>query len=405
MRNDRVSDWVVPDYGGRCFDVLPGTIERLLTGATASPSLHETSFPPLASTWERVVVVYLDAFGWELFERSARHRVFRRADAIVRLTSQFPSTTTAHVTTIHTGVPVGEHGVYEWVLYEPSLDRLIAPLLFSYAGDDERETLRGTGLAPQDVFPRSTLYQRLADAGVASHVAQSASFTPSSAGDALLAGAQVHAFDDVASGATRVAEVVAADAPVYAYLYIDVLDRLMHDEGPESANVGRLVGALLRTVEERLLDHVPERTLVLLVADHGMAPVSLARTAYLNLLWPELTGLVRSGADGKPLAPAGSPRDVFLHVGDHVDEVVAGLRMRLDGRARVVATSDLVDGGFFGPAVGDALRRRIGDVAVLPEYGEAVYWFERGRFEQRWRGMHGGLSPAEAYVPLVAFVA
>jgi hypothetical protein len=34
-----------------------------------------------------------------------------------------------------------------------------------------------------------------------------------------------------------------------------------------------------------------------------------------------------------------------------------------------------------------------------------VYWHEAGRFEQRLHGQHGGLSPKEMEIPLVAWVA
>ena len=53
---------------------------------------------------------------------------------------------------------------------------------------------------------------------------------------------------------------------------------------------------------------------VLLTSDHGMTPVDPVTTVYVNELWPELPALLGTGADGKPLAPAGSCRDLFLHV-------------------------------------------------------------------------------------------
>jgi len=139
-----VRAWCRPEQGRRCFDQLPATLERLLTGASDGPALDE---PLLRDRFEGVVLVYFDAFGWTLQERHAEHTVLAHAAAaglLTQLTSQFPSTTTAQVTTIHTGLPVAEHGLYEWHILEPALDRIITPLLFSYAGDGQRGTLLGS---------------------------------------------------------------------------------------------------------------------------------------------------------------------------------------------------------------------------------------------------------------------
>ena len=78
----------------RSFADLPGLVEKLL------------------ARHDRVALVYFDAFGWRFFERHGEHALFRNAEA-EKWESQFPSTTTAHTTTIHTGLPVGEHGLYE----------------------------------------------------------------------------------------------------------------------------------------------------------------------------------------------------------------------------------------------------------------------------------------------------
>src|SRR5262249_58796544 len=85
----------------------------------------------------------------------------------------------------------------------------------------------------------------------------------------------------------------------------------------------------------------PEGTLVLLTADHGMEEVSPERTTYVNVAWPELAQHMVVGADGKPLAPAGSCRDLFLHVlPERLDEV----EVRLAELLAPVAEARQVDG-------------------------------------------------------------
>ena len=59
------------------------------------------------------------------------------------------------------GYSPAEHGIYEWHVLEPTLNRLITPLLFSFAGDGGRETLAGL-LDPEDVYPNESLHARLA---------------------------------------------------------------------------------------------------------------------------------------------------------------------------------------------------------------------------------------------------
>ena len=389
------------------FAAIPATVERLLTGASEREPLASETLGALDGRYERVLVVYFDAFGWWLAERHAGHSLLARAheEGVVRkLTSQFPSTTAAHTTTIHSGLPVSEHGVYEWFVLEPSLDRLIAPLLFSFAGDKARETLRATALEPADVFPTNTIYRRLAAAGVLSHVAQSAEFTPSSASDLLLRGANVLPFTRQRDGLAEIAAALSGPGPAYGLVYLDELDALMHVYGPADPRVDDEVDATLTSIE-RALAGLPEGTLVLLTADHGMSPVAPKTTIYVNTLWPELERHLRRGSDGKPLAPAGSCRDLFLHVlPGHLEDACAGLRDRLHGRAEVLPVAALLASGAFGPTPSDRLLERLGDVVVLPEVGEATFWLEPGRFEQHLRGQHGGLSPVEREIPLVAFV-
>ena len=100
--------WVAPDHGGACFAGVPGTIAQLLTGESLREPLPASLTAGLDARCERVVLVYFDALGFDLAERHAGHPLLAGAadeGIFARITSQFPSTTTVHMPTIHSGLP------------------------------------------------------------------------------------------------------------------------------------------------------------------------------------------------------------------------------------------------------------------------------------------------------------
>jgi hypothetical protein len=401
MRDDAA--WRLPAYGSRSFDLLPATIERLFTGDGGGLVLDT---PVLDRRYDHVVLVYLDAFGWLFAERHGGHPLLRDADAVERLTSQFPSTTTVHTPTIHSGLSVAEHGLYEWHVYEPSLDRIITPLLFCFAGDDTRDSLLGEGFRPEAVFPAASLYERLAGHGVAAHVAHPADIAYTAASTCMLRGAVVHPFAAPADAMAALGAALTGEERAYGFAYLPEVDSLMHTVGPEGDGVASLFEATLTAIDTAVRDAAfPPDSLVLVTADHGMSPVSPQRTAYVNVVWPQIGDHLALGADGRPLAPAGSCRDLFLHVRPgEVEHVVGTLAALLEDVAEVHPVERLVERGVFGAEPSAALRSRLADVVCLPYPGEAVYWLEPGRFEQRFLGQHGGLTAAEMDIPLVAVV-
>jgi hypothetical protein len=392
---------VRPLADGYAFAALPATVERLLLGS-ADGGLPPAALGEVAARVERVVLVFLDAFGWRFFDRHADHHPLLRrmlADGTVaKLTTQFPSTTAAHVTTMHTGRPVAEHGMYEWNIYEPSVDALVTPLMFSFAGDGERDTLHAARADARTVFPTTTLYRRLAAAGVRCLVFHPASFAPSTYDGVLVDGAVLHPYGTMTEAFTALGRGLAAEAgPAYGYVYIDTLDATGHQHGPSSVAFDAEAVRCLDAIDAAIAS-LPAGTLLLLAADHGQVDVDPGRTWFVNELWPEIGAYLRRDGRGRPLAPAGSARDMFLHTapGAHA-HVVDRLRALLGEHADVHATADLVAEGLFAGVPGPRLRARLGDVCVLPAAGETVWWRERGRFGMRFRGHHGGLTPEEAH--------
>src|SRR5512145_1496377 len=110
-------EFIKPQYDSGGFAGLPDRIKDAFS----------------SGSYDAVILFLVDGFGWRFFERFENASFLKRIAThgrIEKLISQFPSTTAAHLTTIHTGLNVGQSGVYEWTYYEPRVDAIIAPLLF-----------------------------------------------------------------------------------------------------------------------------------------------------------------------------------------------------------------------------------------------------------------------------------
>lgn len=395
--------FIFPRYNERCFADLPTTVHSLLHGTNTSPLAPEI-LRGLAPQYEKVILLFLDAFGWRFVEQYAQHPFLQRLaqpGRLHKLTSQFPSTTAAHVTCIHSGLPVAQSGLVEWHYYEPQVDALITPLMFSFTGDKERETLSASRVDPRQLYPTRTLYQQL---GVPSVILQSREYTPSTYSNQLFQGAEVLGYKSLAEALATLTQLLnARPGPGYYFLYFDKVDSVCHDHGPNSLQVEAEILATLDTLERWASRHLP-RALLLLTADHGQAEVDPRTTHYLNQLpvWRKIVPHLKRNRAGNLLVPAGAPRDMFLYVQDEaIDEVQAELSGALDGVAVVAKTRDLVTDGWFGPAEPSAaFWGRMGQLIILPFLGESVWLYEPDRFEMHFYGHHGGLTPQEMEIPL-----
>jgi predicted AlkP superfamily pyrophosphatase or phosphodiesterase len=389
------SNFVKPRYDSGGFAGIPQRVTELL-------ATHQ---------YEAVVLFLIDGFGWRFFEKfqSAPFLQHIAHEGIVdKLTSQFPSTTAAHLTTLHTGLPVGEHGIFEWIYYEPSLDALIAPLLFSFAGTAERDTLKPAGVKPRHLFPIPTFYRSRKNQGVTSTILQHREYTPSSYSNIIFSGATARGYRTLPEALVTLSEMLAKSTlPAYFFLYNEKIDSVSHEYGPEAPQTEAEILVFLMTMERIFLKAMAgnrKKIMFLLTADHGQTETDPQTTIYINLD-PRFTGVekfIRTDQQGKLIIPAGSARDFFLYIKDGmVDEARAFLASRLEGKAEVRKVAELVDEGYFGPVISPAFRARAGDLVILPYRGESVWWFEKNKFEQNFRGHHGGLTKQEMEIPLI----
>jgi hypothetical protein len=400
--------FIKPAYNQRCFSDLPALVSRLLTGEGRSPLSSLAA--PLAERYDRVVFILIDGFGWRFYQQFAEMPLLKRIACdgqALQLTAQFPSTTAAEITCIHTGQTVGQSGVYEWQYYEPLVDAVITPLLYSHAGTLARDTLKPTHVDPRKLYPTETIYPALAERGYPAHIFQPRAFTPSTYSNVVLQGAQTHPYRTLPEGLVNLRTLLARDtAPGYYFLYHEESDGISHVYGPDADPTAAQVETALWAIERFLVRDMPHprRTLLLLTADHGQVGVDPQTTVYLNKLPEfdrELRPLLGTSQTGKLLPPGGSCRDLFLYTRDGaVDEAQAWITPLIAGQAEVRKSRDMVTQGYFGPRISDVFLSRLGDLVILPYKGQSVWWYEKGKFEQRYYGHHGGLTPDEMEIPL-----
>lgn len=304
---------------------------------------------------ERVVCLLLDAFGLRFYERYGDHPALARLE-VTELATEFPSTTTAHVTTMNSGLPVEQHGMYEWNVYEPAANDVITPL---------RD-------APRSLLELPSFYEGL---GVRSTVMQPRRFSPSPYDRFTCRGAEFRPYDELD-------EALRATGPGYTYVYFDGIDATGHLCGPGSKEFDDTVAYALRALETALPSL--EGATLIVTADHGQIEVDPARTLWLDELWPPLGEQLR-------MPPAGSARDVFLHVREPA-AVAEALRGVLADQAEVV--EDVL--GLFAGEPGPRLRERVGDLCVLPGPGRMAWLRSAPAFQTRFLGHHGGRSPEES---------
>ncbi len=389
-----------PLYSTYCFSRIPGTVQNLF-GKKGKGLPKDTIIP---DDYEVVVLFLIDGFGWRFFEKYVDKYPFLKRfiekGIVSKITSQFPSTTAAHVTSLNTGLDVGETGVFEWFYYEPMVDQIISPLMFCYGGDKEPGTLLQSKIPPKEFFPPGTIYQQLKKENVNSFIIQHEGIAHSPYSNVLLKGGMQIPYFNFVHGINHAISICKeGKGQKYIHVYLGDIDAMGHRAGIDSPEFAKAVDECFKALENVFFKEVSKlgkKIACLVTADHGMVDVDPKTTFYINLQLKEILPMIKKNKKGNYIAPGGSCRDFFLYIEeDKLDLAEKLLKERLSSIAEVYKTTDLIDQNFFGKIISPAFLNRVGNLVILPFEGEAVWWKERHRYDQHFFGSHGGLTRNE----------
>jgi predicted AlkP superfamily pyrophosphatase or phosphodiesterase len=401
----------MPDYDGYCLSNVPSTILSMFGVQNGRTKLPRDAFGSADTDGaEKIVLMIFDGLGlpeWRRQEQRGFFGAMTRGGHVRPITTVFPSTTAAALTSVATGLTPQEHGLIEWFLYLKEADMTILSLPFTPLGGKGSDELRAR-VSPEILFEGKPVFETLREQGIDTYSFLSRYVTYGGYSGIMHKASEVNPFStsaDLSVALRRKLEEVRG--PAFFYVYWSNIDNIEHSYGPNTEEAFLEASTVSNSLQEGLLaklDHsVAAKTVFLATADHGQI-LSDSRNAIMLDGYPRLVDSLARSSHHRMILPWGSPRDVYLRLKEEVEaETREYLSEVLGSNANVLSTDEAFDTGIFGrgqPA--STFRDRVGNTTILPTETKCI-WYRYPEVEPpKLMGQHGGMHPDEMTIPLAA---
>ena len=389
------NDFIFPEYNGKNFINIINSIKHNF-GINDGITLENKKIKKILLNKEKVVFILVDAFGWKFYksvrEDSKFFKEIRKRGIEEKITSQFPSTTTAHLTSVITGKDVSTHGFFEWFTYDSKINEVFTPFLFDYEGKEE-------------ILPKDNLFKELKENGVCSTIITPNYINNSYYSRELFKDGKVKGYDSVEEMFDILLQGIKKDkGKNFYYIYYPQIDSIGHEYGMSSYKAYFEINNFIKALDNfynNVLDKGVNEGIFILSADHGQ--MEIKDRIYLNELIPNIDEYMLKDSKGKSIVPVGYNRDMFLYIKKEFEIYVYELlKEKFKDKGEIYLVKDLIDKGvFINPS--ETFLSRMGNIVIIPYDGYGVWWFEKGKYEISLKGSHGGLTKDEMEIPLLIY--
>jgi len=387
------SHW--PDYqGGSLLNLMASLSAELDGPALDMAGLRQNTLSGIGRH-RHVVLLLIDGLGVQQLRKLGPDSCLRQHQADT-LSTVFPATTSAAITSLMTGQSPASHGLIGWHLQSDTGSEgqaeIVAPLPLTVRHPADSSSTPAQLASQLLVCP--PLLPRL---GRPVQILQPHSIADSPYSRHHAGQAQRTAYRSITEAFALLAQSLQQGRqPGFHYLYLPQLDSLMHRHGTQSTAVRALFGEIDQAFSELITLADQTDSVLLATADHGFVDTPCARQISLDQEFPTLYAML-----AQPLS--GERRAVFCQLRPGLRERFIALAQQQLGHACwVIESEKLLAGRVFGPGPQHPqLARRIGDVTLLAKED----WSIRDTLPQEkplyLPGQHGGVSAAEMNVPLI----
>jgi hypothetical protein len=384
----------LPDYHGGSIVNLMRSIEGALD---AKPSDAAAAYPELSALpaaaiarARNIVLLVIDGLGYDYLEGAGAGSALQ-PHLKARITSVFPSTTASAVSSFLTGVGPQQHALTGWHAWLRELGCVATTLRFRARHGGE--SLSRAGIAPRSIYTAEPMFDRLA---AQSHVVSPANIVDSDYNVAHSGTARRHGYQHLPELFSRTAAILKSNAErkfIHAYTYD--FDETAHSRGSASPELQAKFRQIDAAYAEFLGDIAGTGTVVIAVADHGF--IDSPKPFCIELEdHPALAGMLM-------LPLCGERRVAYCYVQPGEETAFEHyVQTRLGHCAGLYRSSDLIARGWFGlGAANPRLAERVGHYTLVMKDQYTIKDWILGEPRYLTQGVHGGVSAAEMYVPLI----
>jgi hypothetical protein len=362
---------MMPAYGGAC-------LSSLVPALLAAPKQRPAWLPAPLREASQVVLLVVDGLGWLQLQPRAQLAPVMAALEGGPITSVAPTTTATALTSLALGMTPAEHGIlgYKFLVDGPSGKEVLNVLRWSTSSGDARKFLPPSVVQPRPAFGGSEV-----------PVVSRADFSGTGFSQAHQKGVREVSWHLPSSIPLLVRGLLRAGEP-FVYAYYEGVDKIAHATG-----LGELYGAELGFADRlvsQILSVLPEGAALGITADHGQVDIGGRAAVVAPQVAVESSGM------------SGESRFRWLHSWPgRADILLDRAVARYSDEAWVATRDEVVSSGVLGGVPSEEALGRLGDVLIVPR-GDYAYLDPTDLGEAKLVSRHGGLTPEEMLVPLLA---
>jgi predicted AlkP superfamily pyrophosphatase or phosphodiesterase len=380
----------LPNYRDSSIVNLMSSLLHAFEGTSDYAPLALLPASSLSDT-RNVILMVFDGFGYEFLLKQESGSIFHK-NLRGKMTSVFPSTTAAGVTTFLTGLAPQQHAVTGWFMHLKELGGVATTLRFRPRCCDA--SLRRDGVRPDILYGNyansfrqirrhtySLQHKELSDTDYTTSMNPFSEKIP---------------FTSFYGCLRQIQTIITShDERKFILAYWDGIDARSHDCGTESLEVIRHYYELAEGIASLVKALVDTDTTLIITADHGLIDTEPSKTIQVK----HHPGL----RETLILPLCGEPRVAYCYVRpSKIEQFEEYVEQHFTGMGELYRSEKLIHKGWFGLFEPDLrLSERIGDYVLIMRENYVIRDFLLGEEENFHKADHGGVSKEEMFVPLI----